>query len=405
MRAATLALMLLAVGATPATAGTLLGAAADLPTGTHVPRATATAHIASLGYGGGPVLHLNRAHLIFWQPARSGLAFDTGYRALVEAFLSHVAADSRRPTNVYSLTGQYGDASGPAGYNSAYGGSVLDGDQLPRNGCQEPPPPPLGTGPGWTVCLSGTQLDNEVDHVVSSERLPRTNRDVYFLVLPRGFGNCEAAGPDNCALGGSGSGYCGYHTVSNAGITYAVIPYNAVYGHCQSENPRPNASTADPALSTLSHEHNEIVTDPFGNAWISPSGEENGDLCISSFGHPLGGSGGRIWNEAIHGGHYYLQMEYSNDDGGCAARDEADRISFSEPGGVRVGRPARFRARARDPDGAIVGYAWFFGDRRRGRHRVTTHRFSRGGVYRVLLRTTDSSGNWAFSLRQLRVRR
>ena len=75
-------------------------------------------------------------------------------------------------------------------------------------------------------------------------------------------------GSSSCALGGSATGYCGYHSETANGILYAVIPYNAVPGHCQSSNPRPNASTADPTISTISHEHNETVTDPDGNAWI-----------------------------------------------------------------------------------------------------------------------------------------
>ena len=66
-------------------------------------------------------------------------------------------------------------------------------------------------------------------------------------------------------------GFCGYHTVSSSDTLYAVIPYNAVNGHCQSGNPRPNASTADPALSTISHELAETVTDPYGNAWSTAS--------------------------------------------------------------------------------------------------------------------------------------
>ena len=70
-----------------------------------------------------------------------------------------------------------------------------------------------------------------------------------------------------------------------------MIPYNAVTGHCQSGNPRPNASTADPAISTISHEHNESVTDPLGNAWVDSSGDEIADLCITSYGPALGGTG------------------------------------------------------------------------------------------------------------------
>ena len=66
-----------------------------------------------LPYGGGPVLHSNRTHLIFWQPAGSGLDFDPGYQSLIETFLADVAADSRTPTNVYGLSGQYADSPRP----------------------------------------------------------------------------------------------------------------------------------------------------------------------------------------------------------------------------------------------------------------------------------------------------
>ncbi|MBV9805262.1 MAG: hypothetical protein JO130_18840, partial [Solirubrobacterales bacterium] len=63
-------------------------------------------HHANLPYGGGPVLHSNRTHVIFWAPAGSSLAFDPGYQALIETFLSDVADASHRTTNVYSLSGQ-----------------------------------------------------------------------------------------------------------------------------------------------------------------------------------------------------------------------------------------------------------------------------------------------------------
>ena len=57
-----------------------------------------------------------------------------------------------------------------------------------------------------------------------------------------------------------------------------MIPYNAIVPHCQSDNPRPNASTADPTLSTISHELNETITDPDGNAWVDAEGNEAADL-------------------------------------------------------------------------------------------------------------------------------
>jgi PKD domain len=145
-----------------------------------------------------------------------------------------------------------------------------------------------------------------------------------------------------------------------------------------------------------------MITDPLGNAWIDPSGNEDGDLCISTFGPALGG-GARAYNETIDGGRYYLQEEWSNDNGGCATRDEADHVSFSAPHQLHAGRRGRFHARARDPDGSIVGYTWFFGDGRHAGGRTNRHKFRHAGTYRVALRVTDSSGNWAFAARTVRV--
>ncbi len=200
------------------------------------------ARIASIPYEGGPVLHVNRTHVIFWQPAGSGLAFDPGYMALVTQFLSDVAHDSHMVTNEFGITGEYADAGGPAAYASSYGGSVLDVDPLPANGCSEP----SQTGPGWSVCLTDAQLQDELDHVLSVDRLPAGGDNIYFLVMPDGFGDCQDSSSSSCALGGPATGYCGYHSSTDSGTLYAVIPYNAVAGHCQSDNPAPELEHSRP---------------------------------------------------------------------------------------------------------------------------------------------------------------
>jgi PKD domain len=402
-----LAAALVLAAAAPAQASKIGGVVPDVPTGAHA-RPPALARAASLDYGGGFVLHDNRTHLIFWQPSGTGLAFDPGYISLTETFLAQVAADSHKPTNVYALSGQYRDTTGPAAYASTYGGAVLDTDPLPANGCTEPPgPPPAGSGPGWAVCLSDAQLEAEIDHVVASRHLPAAGNDIYFLLTPNGFGSCTGPGPDNCALGGSATGYCGYHSQSGAGILYAVIPYNAISGHCQSGNPRPNNSTADPTISTISHEHNETVTDPQDDAWIDPAGNEDGDLCFTNFGPDLGNSGSSTaWNEVIDGGHYYLQEEWSNEAGGCEPRDESDPVSFAAPARANARKPVRFAGHASDPDGSIVAYTWFLGTATEtvvGRSRVLWRTFKRAGTYRITLRTTDRADNWAFTSRTVRV--
>lgn len=348
------ALILAALAVACAAAAPSAGAAVrdpvpDIPTGGHVVTSP-VAHAANLPYGGGPVLHFNRTYLIFWQPAGSGLTFDPGYVNAIETFLARVAHDSHLPTNVYSLSGQYHDATGPAAYSSIYGGAILDTEPLPARDleCNEPAAPPLDTGPGWSDCVSDQQVQYEVTRVVTAHRLPTTLNDVYFVVTPSGFGECDTTSlPPVCALAGSNhGGFCGYHSSTADQVLYAVIPYNAISGHCQSDSPRPNASTADPALSSLSHEHNEMLTDPLDDAYIDGSFNEDGDLCIDMTKFPpptLGGSGSSIYDEVIDGGHYWLQMEWSNDDHGCAARDEADSLSTTGPGSVRAGNRATFR--------------------------------------------------------------
>ena len=403
LRALASAVAVAAVAALPAVApaaaqAKFIDVTPDVPSGAHAHIAT-TQKAADLPYNGGRVINSNRTHPIFWEPAGSGMAFDPGYESLIETFLIDVAADSHKTTNVYSLSGQYTDSNGLAAYDSAYGGAVVDTDPLPPSGCTEP-----ATGPGWTVCLTDAQLETELGHVIAADHLPTTNRDVYFIITPDGFGSCTDSGSSSCALGGSENGYCGYHSETPNGIVYAVIPYNAVPGHCQSNNPRPNSSTADPTISTVSHEHNEMDTDPDGNAWIDARGEEEADLCLTNFGPSLSGQGGTAWNESIHGGHFFLQEEWSNADLGCEPRAKPDSVSFGQvraPGHVRL---LSFTGRGSDPQGRIVSFQWFFGDGRTAFGRRVSHTFKIPGAYRVMLRAIDSWGNWAFAGRMIRVK-
>ena len=126
-----------------------------------------------------------------------------------------------------------------------------------------------------------------------------------------------------------------------------------------------------------------------------------GDLCYVNYGSKRGGKGSRAYNQVIHGGHYYLQQEWSNDDHRCASRDETYRVSFSAASSATT---VRFSARGRDPDGKIRAYRWYFGDGSGGHRGSPTHTYRRAGSYRVRLRITDSNGNWAVSTRTIRVR-
>jgi hypothetical protein len=353
-----------------------------------------------LPYGGGPVLHSNRTHPIFWEPAGSGLTFDPGYEPLVDTFLADVAADSHKTTNTFSLTGQYHDSKGPAAYDSTFAGGIDDTDPLPPNGCTEPGL----TGPGWSVCLTDAQLETEIEHVVAANGLPTTGGNVYFMITPNGFGGCIGGGPSGCALGGSAEGYCGYHSETSNRILYAVIPYNAIVSHCRSGNPRPNASTADPALSTISHELNETITDPDGNAWVDAAGNEAADLCLTTFGPVIGGRGEAGWNESINGGHFYLQELWSNASNSCEPRAEPDSLSFDVADQPGHDRTVQLSAHGSAPQGRLVSFAWSFGDGQDGFGRHVSHMYPVPGAYRVVLRATDNWGNWAYHGRTIHLK-
>jgi hypothetical protein len=375
-----------------------------------VHRPAARAASATLPYSGGSVLHWNRTFAVFWQP--SGLQFDPGYTQLVTAFLTGVAHDSHLPGNVYSLTGQYTDAGGAAQYGSAFGGAILDTDPLPARdpACQEPPAPPLDTGPGWVQCVTDTQIQSELTHVAAVHHIAATLGNVLLLLTPNGLGVCDTGTlPPACALGGSGhNGFCGYHSATTATLLYAVIPYNAVSGHCESDAPRPNGSSADPALSTLSHEHNELITDPLDDGWVDSAGNEDGDLCLDQASHPpvaLGGTGAGRYDQRINGGRYWLQLEWSNAEGGCAARDESDPLRLSLPRSGLAGRSLTLGIRGSDPDGRITGYTWSFGDGHRGWGASPRHAYRRPGRYALLARSTDSAGNWSFAAGTIRIQR
>jgi PKD domain len=397
-----------ALAAPAASAAGIHGVVPDLPTGATSPRAAQVISGASLDYGGGPVMHSNRTHVIFWNPSNKALTWDPGYQDLITGFLTNVAADSHKPTNVYGLTGQYNDGTGRAYYDSTYAGALQDTDGAPGNGCTLPstgPTMPDGTTP-WPVCLTQTQLETEVKAFIAAKNLPTGLADIYFLVTPDGFGSCVNAGPQDCSLGGASvmGSFCGFHTWINLSspILYANMPYTAVPGHCASGSPRPNGSTADPTLSTISHEHNETITDPEGGTgWVDSMGNEDGDLCATRFGPVIGGSGSAVYNEVIGTGHYLLQEEWSNEDAagstdpslGCVPGDERDPMSFSLPASIAPGATIALTGSATDPDGTITGYGWNFGDGSAiASGAAVSHAYAATGTYQVTLTASDVSG-------------
>jgi hypothetical protein len=368
----------------------------------------ARANVSTLG---GIVMREQRTHVIFWNPAGAGLQFEAGYQQLIERFLRQVAAASGSAGNEFGLLGQYRGPGGPAVYDSTFAGAIEAADPIPagtETHCQEPAPPPLGDGPGWTVCVNDAGLQSEIQSVVLGNSLRTGFKDMYFLVMPRGFASCFDSGPTDCALGGdANSGYCGYHSdIGPARILYAVIPYNALEGHCRSDKPRPNRSAADPTISTIAHELAETATDPLGDAWSDDSGNEIADICLKQFGPNLGrSSGSTAYNEVIDGGHYYLQELWSNAGHHCAAAAPPDRVSISAPRWAPRGTAVHLVANATAAGRRFVSYAWTFGDRTRRRRRrpQLEHSWTRIGNYEITVVATDSWGDRGTATRRITI--
>jgi len=256
----------------------------------------------NLQYHRGPVELANTVYAIYWVP--SGYSVSSGYESLIDRFFTDVAADSGKTSNVYYSDTQYTNSSAQhIAYSSSFGGSVVDTDSLPASGCRD----------SYTsVCLTDAQIQAEIENVVAAQHWTANSSTEFFLFTAKGIGSCSGS---SCAF----SQYCAYHSWSGS-LLYANMPYaDTVPAACDSGQ-RPNGDDADATINVTSHEHNETITDPNGNAWYDRRGYENGDKCAWKFGAQVGSTSSGQYNQLINGHTYELQMEYSNKSSSCVLR-------------------------------------------------------------------------------------
>jgi PKD repeat protein len=377
-------------------------------------------------YGGGAVVGTagtsgeHTVHPIFWAPA--GYSFPTGYEAGVDTYLTDVAADSGKASNVYSVLSQYTDGqvvgTPHLGYDVHVGAPVDVTDAFPTvGGCA----PDAAYGELYTACITDQQMHSEISGVLAANSLPVGMGDIYVVIFPSHVETCVDA--LNAHLGGTCSdtnypGFCGYHSAFSAASNvalYANIPFpTSFYFSCMTSESPSGSVALDSALTMISHEHNETITDPLGNAWIDSVNNENGDECAWAFGSSLGGPAGALWNQVINGHHYYLQQEFSNEEyalnhaNGCALTQAVPVASVA----VTTAHPTAALTTAfdgsasSDPNVAngITDWSWDFGDATPAAAGATpTHVYTAGGTYTVALTVTDVDGFSATASRQLVV--
>lgn len=276
------------------------------------------------GRAGAPAVHNLMSSAAVHAATPTTLTFDSSYETLINRYFTDVATASaaHATDNVYSVGTQYSGSNGSVLYQSTFGGFYVDHDPLPANGCND-------TSGGHTdpYCLTDGQLQQEIQAAMTAKGWsgdPAADPShIFFLMTPEGVGSCEFAGSASDFNPCSTNAYCAYHSAFGSqsdAVIYANEPYLGADGGCTDVGAGqgfPNDVQADTTINTISHEHNESITDPLGDGWIANDGEEDGDLCAYIFGAALGGTGTGVYNQAINNHHYSLQEEYSNADSGC----------------------------------------------------------------------------------------
>jgi PKD repeat protein len=360
-----------------------------------------------LDYHGGPVMGTTGSPgnltvtALYWDPAST---ISTSYKNVIDGYITNVAADDGKLTNVYSAVAQYG-----VGYHVHAGTPDTATDAI-TDGCTPDSGAVYSDNTGYTKCVTDAQIQTELRKVLSTHGLPSDLAHSYMVLLPKGVESC-ADGFDNaqggeCTVSSAGGTFCAYHSNTAANAIYSDLPfpvYNSPTGFtCGSPsgiNESPNGQLdADVELSAFSHELNESMTDPFGNAWFDRRGNEIADDCVGYSGALAGTVAGAQYNQTINGAHYLTQEEFSNEDyrvsknSACIQRVDLPAASFKvTTKSPKVRHGVRFNASK--SKGSIVGFAWTFGDASAsGSGKRTSHVYGAPGTYAVTLTVTDSDG-------------
>jgi hypothetical protein len=276
---------------------------------------------------------------IFWHPAGHPMA--TGYENLISRYLSDVAHDSGKHTNVFSTLTEYFGTDGTINYQVREGTPINDTNPLPTDGCILNNKDTTGIyadGSGYDSCIDDAQVQAETASVVKANNLTVNLSHIYVLFVPKHVETCFLPGSTSslkqnnqaCTINHEKSaGYCAYHTMAPNRMVYANLSYpiyhsplqtvaftcgsdaHSAFGTIQSPNGNVDA---DVEISPTSHEIMEAITDPdVSTGWYDAAGYENGDECAYVYGTPQGVSG-QFYNQVINHDHYLTQEEFSNND-------------------------------------------------------------------------------------------
>ncbi|MBV9647406.1 MAG: hypothetical protein JO043_08090 [Candidatus Eremiobacteraeota bacterium] len=230
----------------------------------------------------GPVQVTTRSYAIYWRP--TGTFMSRKYLPLLDQFLTD-AGGSR----IYGVTKEYYGSNGQVRNQSTFGGSWTDTSPYPAN-------------------ITDEAIQDEVLKAMDANDWRPGLHSSFFVMTAKG------------AI--KNVGFCAYHSAFNfrhdaaQPVVYAFVPYVGALNGCDPPyGISPNNDVAsDGSIISISHEQDEMVTDPTLNAWYDPNNGEIGDICIFAFGVPFGPNGSNI---VINEHPYFLQEEWSQQSRSC----------------------------------------------------------------------------------------
>jgi hypothetical protein len=191
---------------------------------------------------GRPVVSSAKVYAIYWDPTDT---YHGNWQKLVNTFFSNMAAASGTLGDIFAVDTQYTDGAGQhATSTTTFAGAYTDTDPYPQPaGCADPEPLTIGA----ITCLSGEQVEAELERFIAGHSLPKGMGAIYYLLTPPGVTDCLAAGggkydcsdfsgPPAPANKSYEDSFCSYHSAINPGgapdggaetVLYAAIPWTA----------------------------------------------------------------------------------------------------------------------------------------------------------------------------------
>jgi hypothetical protein len=266
----------------------------------------------SVTFHEGAIMHAMTAYLIFWLP--HGHSFepsgsDSRFESLMAQYFNDIGGSA-----LYGLLTQYWDHQGSVANAVTLGGAYVDTTAYPHAGTRADP-------------LSDFNIISEVEQDARANGWTIDGEHEFFVFTGYNVESCAptGGGTRDCSFSNTGRHYCAYHSdfLATASSDRAIYAYMPVLSDCVqieelSSFGSPNHDMiADATINSLSHEHFETVTDPYGRGWYDsdPSEGEIADKCEYRFGAIHAGGGNVTLG---HGHSYLLQEEWSDRAGGCA---------------------------------------------------------------------------------------